>query len=271
MKEDNLEIQDLKKEINDLKQEVQELSKFLKDFTENLKPKADSNETCDMIDETYLRSEEDDDIENSYYYLSLLKKELKTLEKKQNFKIREISDFIKNIKLGDFNKQKFNKFIRKKIIPQAEEKEKNQFLYNKKHIPYAIIFQCFKSLDIAEFSKLWTIMRISDEESIDIYTTIESVQIDRIQGSFYMKDINQIAIGTYILYQIANEKIKKLMPEIIEKEIKDLHKLEKIKDIEGGYLTYSPEMITGLLSNEILIDFSVVFKNTVFKGIMKID
>lgn len=124
----NLELENIKKEIEQLSKS---LTNLVQDFnnleyikSEKYQKENKENEFNKEMDDILIDWNSN---ENNKYYFNLLKSELEKMKKYPNFKIRKLSEFIENIELGKFNKQKFNKFIREKIIPQAEQKEKNQF------------------------------------------------------------------------------------------------------------------------------------------------
>lgn len=191
------------------------------------------------------------------YYKNKAKKllgiELEKLKLKENFKLKELGKLITNLGLGKFNKQKFNKFVRECIIPKPKKQEKNQYLYDKSHIPYAILVQCFETLDTTEFHGLLSLVN-QQEPKEDIYTSYNDY-INRDEDVYYcnMDNINDFTISVYLdffsykntqekdiknqnqyLLSIMDDTFKKLL-EPLENN-KDLSKEEinfYIKDIKA--------------------------------------
>lgn len=264
----NLELENIKKEIEQLSKS---LTNLVQDFnnleyikSEKYQKENKENEFNKEMDDILIDWNSN---ENNKYYFNLLKSELEKMKKYPNFKIRKLSEFIENIELGKFNKQKFNKFIREKIIPQAEQKEKNQFLYDKRHISYAIIFQCFKSLDTIEFSQVLDGLKNIQFDENDIYSCIESITVNELLDEINIKNLAQLSIYIYITYKDIYKGLMKNLIKITEKNIKEEQKYRKEEHPEKEYLLYNSMYIEILEMNEIISDYSKILKRGVIKGI----
>ncbi|WP_455544500.1 hypothetical protein [Intestinibacter sp.] len=201
-------------------------------------------------------------------HLNILKKELDILKQKKSFKIKDISNFIENISLGTFNKVKFNKvkfnkLIREKIIPDAEVKEKNQFLYNETHLPYAILLQCSNFLEVSDFKKL--IIKIKGNSNStnlkNIYDDIDEY-INPIDDD--IDEVDDLNLNTCVIIMYTfNIYINKAFTGEFRTLINNLlSKMEKDNNIK--FNEYH-RMIFDLLFAQTFFDVSSVLKQDIFK------
>ena len=193
--------------------------------------------------------------------------ELKKIKLKESFKLNDLSKLIKNLGLGIFNKQKFNKLVRECIVPTPQKKEKNQFLYDKRHIPYAILIQCFQSLDVLEYLKLLSLV---DEKnsSEDIYISYKNY-IYQDQDMYYctMNNINNFAINTYLaFFSYKNTTGKDMKNEYLgminlmnEQMNKLLEPLENNKDLSEEKIDfYTRDIKANIFPIKIMVFQSII-------------
>lgn len=263
--EDTKMIKKLKENINNLTKELKKVSDRLDSILNREEELLDvRNDAHNFVDSLYENQEEEQKEKYIQEEIERLKYGLVPLERQEKFKLNELSKFIEILEIGKFDKQKFNRFIRECDVPKPEQKSKNQFLYNKEHIPYAILFQLFKTLDLNSLSVLVDLINRNYSDNLDdIYTIFSRYSQDNL---VFEKNISYISIDTYINYKVYIKTLLKDVKTYINDEFDKLEVYynENIDDQDSDKIDFKINLlINKLLVGELFNSFSVDMNSSV--------